>query len=83
MKIIYSLMISLILTNCSFNENSKFWTENNIKKISFKKEIGKILKKSNNPLLMTLDEYEIFLNEYVKENSYPDINKWIKSLILQ
>jgi hypothetical protein len=32
---------------------------------------------------MTLDEYEIFLNEYVKENSYPDINKWIKSLILQ
>jgi len=83
MKIIYSLMISLILTNCSFNENSKFWTEDNIKKISFKKEIGKILKKSNNPLLMTLDEYEIFLNEYVKENSYPDINKWIKSLILQ
>jgi hypothetical protein len=68
-------MISLILTNCSFNENSKFWTEDNIKKISFKKEIGKILKKSNNPLLMTLDEYEIFLNEYVKENSYPDINK--------
>ena len=75
MKIIYSLIISLILTNCSFNENSKFWTEDNIKKISFKKEMDKILKKSNNPLLMTFDEYEIFLNEYVKENSYPDINK--------
>jgi len=75
MKIIYSLIISLILTNCSFNENSKFWTEDNIKKISFQKEMDKILKKANNPLLMTFDEYEIFLNEYVKENSYPDINK--------
>ena len=75
MKIIYLLIISLILTNCSFNENSKFWTEDNIKKISFQKEMDKILKKANNPLLMTFDEYEIFLNEYVKENSYPDINK--------
>ena len=75
MKIIYSLMISLILTNCSLNKNSKFWTEDNIKKISFQKEMNKILKKTNNPLLMTFNEYEIFLNEYVKDNNYPDINK--------
>ncbi|MDC1155030.1 hypothetical protein OAT07_02260 [Candidatus Pelagibacter sp.] len=68
-------MISLILTNCSLNKNSKFWTEDNIKKISFQKEMNKILKKTNNPLLMTFNEYEIFLNEYVKDNNYPDINK--------
>lgn len=75
MKIIYLLTIIPILTNCSLNKNSKFWTEDNIKKISLEKKIEKILRKSNNPLLMTFDEYKIFLNEYVKKKEYPDINK--------
>lgn len=75
MKIIYPLIIIPILANCSFNKNSNFWTEDNIKKISLEKKIEKILRKSNNPLLMTFDEYEIFLNEYAKKNEYPDINK--------
>jgi hypothetical protein len=27
---------------------------------------------------MTLEEYEIYIDDYTKKSKYPDISKWIK-----
>ena len=64
-----------ILVNCSFNTESKFWTENNDKKKTYNLKLKEIMKKSDNIFLMTLGEYMIYLDEYNKKNKYPDISK--------
>jgi hypothetical protein len=30
---------------------------------------------------MTMEEYELYIEEYTKKSKYPDISKWIKILI--
>ena len=47
--------------------------ENNLKKNNSKKLI-KIIKKSNDIRLMTVDEYKIYMDDYIKKNKYPDLN---------
>ena len=64
-----------ILVNCSFNTESKFWTENNDKKKTYNLKLKEIMKKSDNIFSMTLGEYMIYLDEYNKKNKYPDISK--------
>ena len=64
-----------VLVNCSFNTESKFWTENNDKKKTYNLKLKEIMKKSDNIFSMTLDEYMIYLDEYNKKNKYPDISK--------
>ena len=64
-----------MLVNCSFNTESKFWTENNDKKKTYNLKLKEIMKKSDNIFSMTLDEYMIYLDEYNKKNKYPDISK--------
>ena len=75
MKIIMILLISLFLTNCSLNKDSQYWREDVIKKKNNQKELKKILKKSEDITTMTLDEYEIYIDDYTKKSKYPNISE--------
>ena len=65
----------LTLTNCSFHKNSEFWNEDPTKKKEDEQKISKILEKSNDITSMTMEEYELYIEEYTKKSKYPDISK--------
>ena len=69
------IIFSLMLANCSLNNDSQYWTENSIKNKNDQKKLNKILKKSNDITSMTLEEYEIYIDDYTKKSKYPDISK--------
>ena len=69
------IFFSLIVASCSLNEDSKYWTENSIENKTNQKKLNKILKKSNDITSMTLEEYEIYIDDYTKKSKYPDISK--------
>ena len=75
MKSIITLIFFLFLNNCSLNKDSKYWTEDIIKRNAEQKKLIKIIKKSNDITTMTLEEYEIYINDYTKISKYPDISK--------
>ena len=75
MKKLYLFLYLIFLTNCSFNENSKFWTEDVIVKKNYENQLNKILDKSNNLMSLTINEFEIYINEYNNKSKYPDLNK--------
>jgi len=63
----------IFLNACSFNINSKYWNEKNDKKNDNNK-LTEIIKKSKDIRLMTIEEYEIYINDYIKKSKFPDIN---------
>ena len=63
----------IFLNACSFNIDSKYWNEKSNNK-NYNK-LSEILKKSNDIRLMTIEEYEIYINDYIKKSKFPDINK--------
>ena len=63
-----------MITNCSLNKDSQYWTEDSIKKKDNSKKLIKIIKKSNDIRLMTVDEYKIYMDDYIKKSKYPDLN---------
>ena len=65
----------LILANCSLNKDSQYWTENSIESKTNQKKLNEILKKSGDITSMTIDEYEIYIDDYTKKSKYPDISK--------
>ncbi|KRO59923.1 MAG: hypothetical protein ABS01_00810 [Pelagibacteraceae bacterium BACL5 MAG-120705-bin12] len=69
------LISFLFLTNCSLNKNSEFWNEDMIIKKENEQKISKILEKSADITSMTVEEYELYIEEYTKKNKYPDISK--------
>ena len=69
------IFFSLILSNCSFNKDSQYWTENSVKSKTSQKKLNEILKKSDDITSMTLEEYEIYIDDYTKKSKYPDISK--------
>ena len=69
------IFFSLILSNCSLNKDSQYWTENSVESKTSQKKLNEILKKSHDITSMTLEEYEIFIDDYTKKNKYPDISK--------
>jgi hypothetical protein len=76
------IFIFFLLNNCSLNNDSKYWTEEsinlneeNIIKINNQKKLPKILEKSDDITTMTLEEYEIFIDDYTKKSKYPDISQ--------
>ena len=69
------LISFLFLTNCSLDKNSEFWNEDPIKKKENQQKISKILKKSADITSMTMEEYELYIEEYTKNSKYPDISK--------
>ena len=75
MKIILILSIILLLNNCSLNTDSKYCTEDGVKKIEDQKKLSHILKKSEDITTMTYEEYKIYIDDYTKKSKYPDINQ--------
>ena len=73
MKFLKILTLFLLLTNCSFDKNSEFWLEDSIKKKKNDIKLQKILNESSNILTLTIEEFEIFLEDYANNNRYPDI----------
>ena len=75
MKNFLIIVFSLILANCSLNKDSEYWTENSIESKSNKKKLNEILKKADDITSMTVEEYEIYIDDYTKKSKYPDISK--------
>ena len=75
MRVILSFFLLIFLNNCSLNKDSQYWTEDSIKKKDEQKELSKILKKSKDITSMTLEEYQIYIEDYTKKSNYPDISK--------
>ena len=74
MKSILILSLFFFLSNCSLSKDSKYWTEDVVKRVNDEKKLSKILKKSNDITTMTLDEYKIYIDDYTKKSKYPNIN---------
>ena len=75
MKLVFIFFIILFLTNCSLNKDSKYWTEDVVKKSKDQKKLSKVLKKSQDITNMSYDEYKIYIDDYTKKSKYLDINK--------
>ena len=75
MRVIISLTFLILLSNCSLNNDSEFWTEKTSKNIYKNNELLLIPNKSNDITSMTFDEYKIYVEDYLKSSNYPDINK--------
>ena len=75
MKKLFLTFSLIILSNCSFNDSSKFWTEDVMKKKANKNQLEKITLKANDIMSLTFDEYKIYIVDYNKKSEYPDINE--------
>ncbi len=75
MKNIIFLIFLIFVANCSLNNDSKYWSEDNKKRVEKEKELIEIKKKSSDITSMTLGEYELYIDDYTKKSKYPDINK--------
>ena len=75
MRLTLSLLLLLFINNCSLNKDSQYWTEDSVKKKDDQKKLLNILKKSKDITSMTLEEYEIYIEDYTKKSNYPDISK--------
>ena len=75
MKFTFILSLLLILTNCSLNKDSKYWTQDLEKRKETKKKLSKILKKTDDITTMTLEEYKIYIDDHTKKSKYPDISQ--------
>ena len=75
MKFTFILSLFFILSNCSLNKDSKYWTEDVEKREKTQKKLSKILKKTDDITTMTLEEYKIYIDDHTKKSKYPDINK--------
>ena len=69
------IFFSLILVNCSLNKDSQYWTENSIESKTNQKKLNQISKKADDITSMTLDEYEIYIDDHTKKSKYPDLSK--------
>ena len=74
MKLIFILFIISFLNNCSLNKDSKYWTEDAVKKIEDQKKLSEVLNKSEDIINMTYEEYKIYIDDHTKKSKYPDIN---------
>ena len=74
MKRLLFIALFIFLNACSFNIDSKYWNEKSDKK-NVNNKLTEIIKKSNDIRLMTSEEYEIYINDYIKKSKFPDINK--------
>ena len=75
MKFTFILSLFFILSNCTFNKDSKYWTEDVEKRKEDEKKLSKILKKTDDITTMTLEEYKIYIDDHTKKSKYPDISQ--------
>ena len=69
------ILILITFQSCSFNNDSVYWNEHNKKKVKEQKNLAKIINKSKDITLMSLDEYKIYIDDYIKKSKYPDITR--------
>ena len=74
MKILVYFSLAIVISNCSLNQDSKYWTEDSIKKKADKQKIIEIIEKSNDIRLMSVDEYKIYIDDYIKKSKFPKLN---------
>ena len=74
MRILVYFSLAIVISNCSLNQDSKYWTEDDIKKKADNQKLIKIIEKSNDIRLMSVDEYKIYIDDYIKKSKFPDIN---------
>jgi hypothetical protein len=75
MKFTFILSLLFILSNCSLNKDSKYWTEDVEKRKENEKKLSKILKKTDDITTLTLEEYKIYIDDHTKKSKYPDISQ--------
>ena len=75
MKLLLVLSFIILFSNCSLNKDSKYWTKDVKKREYDQKEISEIIKKSDDITNMTIEEYEIYIDDHTKKSKYPDISK--------
>ncbi|WP_435149702.1 hypothetical protein [Candidatus Pelagibacter bacterium nBUS_32] len=75
MKFFITLLFFLFLNNCSLNKDSKYWTEDVEKRKVDQKKLTEILKKSDDITTLTQEEYQIYIDDYIKKSKYPDISQ--------
>ena len=75
MKLLSYIIMLVVISGCSLNKDSAYWTEDSIKKKADNIKLIKIIEKSNDIRSMTIEEYEIYIDDYVKKSKYPDINE--------
>ena len=63
MKFIFIFFIFFLLNNCSLNKDSKYWTEDVVKKNEDQKKLSEVLKKSEDITNMTYDEYKVMIGK--------------------
>ena len=74
MRILVYFSLAIVISNCSLNRDSKYWTEDSIKKKVDNQKLIKIIEKSNDIRLMSVDEYKIYVDDYIKKSKFPDMN---------
>ena len=74
MKFVFIFLIILLLSNCSLNKDSKYWTEDVDKISEDQKKLPETIKKSEDITSMTFEEYEIYIDDYTKKSKYPNLN---------
>jgi hypothetical protein len=75
MKYFFFIIIFIFLNACSLNTNSKYWTEDPLKKMVKDQELIEILKKSEDIRSMTIIEYNIYVDDYANKSKYPSLIK--------
>ena len=75
MKNFFLFLGMLSFYNCSLDKDSSYWNEDSIKNKENQKKLSKILKKTDDIRKMTLEEYEIYIDDYTKKSKYLDISK--------
>ena len=73
MKNLIFLVFLILISNCSFNNDSKYWSEDNEKRVESEKKLIEIKKKSSDITTMTLNEYKLYIDDYTKKSKYPDL----------
>jgi len=69
------IIIFIFISSCSLNNNSKYWSEDNNKRIESEKRLNEIKKKSFDITSMSFEEYQLYINDYTNKSKYPDISK--------
>ena len=75
MRYFLFILIIIYISACSLNKNSKYWTEDPLEKKVQDKKLLEILEKSNDIRLMSLKEYNIYIDNYIINNKYPNLIK--------
>ena len=75
MKFTFILSLFFILSNCSLNKDSKYWTEDVEKRKDNQKKLSRILKKTDDITTMTVEEYKIYIDDHTKKSKYPDLSQ--------